>query len=298
MTDTSVIDLSRLPAPTLIEPLSFEQILDELRTDLLARDPELADVLALESDPLVKLLEVVAYREMIMRQRHNDRVRRLLLAYASGADLDHIGVSYFFTARHVLEPGDPGATPPQPPTLESDDDYRRRLLLAPDRFSTAGAEGAYIYHALGADPEVRDATATSPAATEVTVAVLARQGDGTADQPLLDRVADALNANEIRPLTDLVTVVSAEVVNYQVRAALTLRPGPDPEPVRQAAIDAVAALVERRHRLGADLIRDAILAALYVEGVERVELLEPAADLPRSPAQAAYCTAVEVTIDG
>lgn len=296
MSEAQVIDLSRLPSPTLIEPLSFEEILAELRTDLLGRDPELEGALALESDPLVKLLEVVAYRELIMRQRHNDRVRRLLLAYAEDDALDHIGVTYFFTERLTLDAGDPDAAPPLPPTLESDDDYRRRLLLAPDRFSTAGAEAAYIYHALSAAGDVKDATASSPAATEVVVAVLSRQGDGTAGAELLAEVEAALSADTVRPLTDLVSVISADVTTYQVRAELTLHPGPDAEPVRQAAIAAVANLVEERHRLGADLIRDAILAALYVPGVERVTLIEPATDLPRSPTEAAYCADIKVAI--
>lgn len=294
---TTPIDLSRLPAPSVIEPLDFEQIVAELRADLLERDPGLAEVLSLESEPLVKLLQVVAYRELIMRQRHNDRVRRLLIAYADGDALDHIGVSYYFTERLVIDQGAPEATPPVPPTFESDEDYRRRLLLAPDRFSTAGSQSAYIYHALSADAQVKDAAAISPEATEVTVAILARQDDGSADAELCDQVEAALSADLVRPLTDRVTVVSADVADYQVIAELTLRPGPDSEPVRQAAINAVAALVEERHRLGTDLIRDSILAALYVEGVERVALTEPATDLPRSPLQAAYCTAIEVVIN-
>ena len=290
------IDFSRLPAPSVIEPLDFEQILAELRHDLLERDASLAEVLSLESEPLVKLLQVVAYRELIMRQHHNDRVQRLLLAYADGDALDHIGVSYYFTERLVISQGDSNATPPIPPTLESDDDYRRRLLLAPDRFSTAGSQSAYIYHALGASGAIKDATAISPTATDVTVAVLTHHGDGTAQPELLAHVGNVLSADLIRPLTDHVTIVSAEVERFQVIAELTLRPGPDAEPVRQAANHAVAKLVEERHRLGTDIIRDAVLAALYVEGVERVTLIEPASDLPRSPLQAAYCTAIRVSV--
>jgi phage-related baseplate assembly protein len=51
----SPIDLSRLPAPAVIEPLDFEQILSALKADLISRDPELADTLSLESEPLTKL---------------------------------------------------------------------------------------------------------------------------------------------------------------------------------------------------------------------------------------------------
>lgn len=279
----STIDLSRLPTPTLLDELSFEEILTELRADLLDRSPDIADVLQLESEPVSKLLEVVAYREMINRHRHNQRVRRLLLAYSYGDALDHIGVTYFFTARF---------------DGESDDAYRRRLLLAPDRFSTAGAEAAYIYHALSADAQVKDASATSPEATEVTVAVLANTGDGTAAPELLETVENALNAEFVRPLTDRVTVISADVATYTINAELIIRPGPDPDVVRAAAHASAVEFAERRHRLGDDIFQDAVLAALYVEGVERVLLTSPAEDIPRSAIQAAYCTSIEVALHG
>ena len=56
----STIDLSQLPAPTIIEALSFETILSQLKADLLQRYPAFdADLL---SEPAIKLLEVAAYR--------------------------------------------------------------------------------------------------------------------------------------------------------------------------------------------------------------------------------------------
>lgn len=293
----NTIDLSRLPTPTIIEPLSYEEILSELKADLLDRDPDLADVLGLESEPLVKLLEVTAYRELIIRQRHNERVRQLLLAYATEDALDHIGVSYLFTERLELTPADPTANPPVAATYESDEDYRRRLLLAPDRFSTAGAEAAYQYHALSAAGDVKDVSASSPAATEVVVAVLAREGNGTASPALVAQVEQALTAELVRPLTDLVTVTSAHIISYQVEATFTVRPGPSPDVVQTAARQAVQAFVEHRHRLGEDIVRDALLAALYVEGVERVTLTQPQADIICTPTQAAYCVAIEIATD-
>ncbi|MDN7131775.1 baseplate J/gp47 family protein [Halomonas sp. MC140] len=292
------IDLSKLPAPRIIETLDFEQIFNEMRDDLIERDPSLEGMLALESEPLVKLLQVAAYRELMLRQHHNDRVRQLLLAYATDEVLDHIGISYFFTERLIIEAGDPDATPPVPPTLENDDDYRRRLLLAPDRFSTAGSEASYQYYALGTAAEVKDVTASSPSATQVIVAILSREGTGAASALLINQVQETLSAALVRPLTDHVQVVSADIISYQVSATLHIRPGPDPMVVRQSAIEAVTDFVERRHRLGSNIVRDAVLAALYVEGVERVELAHPVADITCSATQAAHCSSVGVIVDG
>ena len=36
------------------------------------------------------------------------------------------------------------AYPPVPPTYESNDDFRKRVVFAPESFSTAGADGANI----------------------------------------------------------------------------------------------------------------------------------------------------------
>ena len=61
------IDLARLPPPDVVETIDYEAVLSSMKADLMARAPELAPVLALESEPLVKLLEVAAWREMVLR---------------------------------------------------------------------------------------------------------------------------------------------------------------------------------------------------------------------------------------
>jgi len=275
------IDLSRLPPPDLVETLDYETLLADRKADLLARYPDAADTLALASSPLTKLLEESAYREVVLRQRVNDAAKSMLMAYATAADLDQIGVSYYATER---QPG------------ESDGAYRRRLLLAYDSWSTAGSEKSYVYHALEASPDISDATAINQHAGVVLITVLSGEGDGTASATLLSAVDAALNAERVRPLTDQVTVQSAAVTTYQVRADLTLREGPSPSVVAPEAQAAAEEYTRTRHRLGKDVVLGAIEAALYVEGVERVTLLEPTADIDCDPTQAAYCTAVEVTI--
>lgn len=273
----SVIDLSKLPPPQVIEEVSFEVLLREMLDELHARAPDL-DVVV--SDPAYKVLEVAAYWRMLDRQRANDQARRLLAAYAGGSDLDHIGVTYYGTGRHEDE---------------GDEAYLRRMLLAYDSWSTAGSENSYVYHTLSASPEVRDATATTRAAGEVLVVVLA-EGNGVASPALLETVRGALNAERVRPLTDQVTVQSAQVRSYRVRAELVLRRGPSAEVVAQQAREAAELYASSRHRLGEDVVRGAIEAALYVEGVERATLLEPVADLLCDATQAAWCESVEVTV--
>ncbi|MBA4162391.1 MAG: baseplate assembly protein, partial [Novosphingobium sp.] len=89
---STAIDLSRLPPPDVVEALDFEAIFNRLRADFLARYPEFTAFV--ESDPAIKLLEVVAYSELVMRQRINDAARSVLIAYALGGDLDNLAAIF------------------------------------------------------------------------------------------------------------------------------------------------------------------------------------------------------------
>ncbi len=290
------VDLSLLPPPTVIEPLDFETVLAAAKSDALAVFPELADVLALESEPVTKLLQVFAYRELLLRARVNDAARSVMLASATGSDLEQLA-ALFGVSRLVLDPGDAAATPPIAPTLETDADLRRRTQLAPEGFSVAGPEGAYIFHALSV-ADVLDASVTSPAPGEVVVSVLSRTGDGAASAELVLAVAATLTSTAVRPLTDMVTVQSAQVVPYAVTAMLWTLPGPDAAVVLATAQARVQALIAATRRLGRDIARSALIAALHVDGVQRVDLTEPAVDIVITPSQAGSATAVTITSGG
>ncbi|MGC9419657.1 MAG: baseplate assembly protein [Rhodovulum sp.] len=240
---------------------------------------------------------MAAYYVLLMTQRVNDAARATMLAYASGADLDQLAAN-FNVARKVIDPGDPDAIPPDAPTYESDEELRRRVQLSFEGVSVAGPVGAYIFHALGADPDVLDASVDSPAPGEVVVTVLSRQGDGTPSAELLAAVEAVLSAEDVRPLTDQVTVQAATVFPFAVTAALTLYEGPDAWVVRSAAENALAGYVARNHKLGRDVTRSGLFAALHQEGVQNVVLTEPAADIVVSASEVAYCTASTVTVEG
>ena len=198
MSTFTAVDLSRLPAPAVVELLSYEQILAAMLADLRDRDPQFTALT--ESDPAFKLLQVCAYREMLVRQRCNEAARAVMLAYAIGTDLDHLGALLGVT-RLQLDPGDPINS--IPPTMESDTEFRRRIQLAPEGFSVAGPEGAYIFHALSADPDVLDASATSPTPGEVVVTVLSRQGDGAPSAPLVAAVEAGDHLPRLDPVAGL-----------------------------------------------------------------------------------------------
>lgn len=279
---STAIDLSQLSPPNVVEALDYEIVLAALKADVIARDPTLADALALESEPVTKLLEVFAYRELLLRSRINDAARAVLLATATGADLDQLAA---LTETQRLD-------------AESDSSLRRRAQLAWEGLSTAGPEGAYRYHALSAHPEVRDATITSPTPGDVVVTLLSSAGDGTPGSDVIAAVETHLADADVRPLTDRVTVQAASITAYTIEAGLTIYPGPDQRVVRDAAVAAVEALAINLQSLGKDIIRSAIYAALHREGVHSVNLVEPDADIICDATEAAYCTGIIVEIEG
>lgn len=292
------IDLSQLPAPQVVEQIDFEQILAERKAYAVSLWPaderaEIAARLELESEPITKLLQENAYREMILRQRVNEASLAVMLSSAGGNDLDQVAGN-FNVKRLVIQAPQPQAVPPVPQVLESDDALRERAQMAFEGLSTAGPRNAYIFHARAADGMVADATADSPAPAVAVVTVQAAQGNGTASEALLASVRSYLNDEDRRPVADRLTVQGAEIIPYQVKAKLFLSTlGPETEPILDAAEQKLLAFVHQRRRLGMQVSESAIHAALHVEGVRKVEL-EDWADINASLSQAPYCTSVEL----
>lgn len=286
----TAVNLSSLSAPDIVEALDFETIFAAMLADLKAREPSFSALV--ESDPAYKILEVAAYRELLIRQRVNEAAKAVMLSSAIGADLDQIGANYN-VARKLITPADPDAVPPVEAVYEADDDFRARIQLAFEGLSTAGPAGAYQFHALSVT-DVKDVGIKSPNPGEVLVSVLSNTGDGTADAALITSVDAVLNDEDVRPLTDQVTVQSATIVPYTINATLTIADGPDAAVVTAAATASAQAYVDARHRVGLQVPLAGIYSALMVAGVEDMTLTQPGADVAVSDEQAGYCTSLTV----
>jgi phage-related baseplate assembly protein len=287
----AAVDISQLPSPDAVEPLDFETIYADLLAYYRTSYPQFTA--ALESDPVVKLTQAFAYRELLLRQRVNEALRAAMIASSRGADLENLAAFFGVTRLSVLNDETDELEP------ESDDRLRRRAALAVETYSSAGAPGAYKYHALTAAPTLKDVSAISPAPGEVLVTLLGGTGDGSVTDDELNAVRAVLDREEVRPLTDVVAVSAPEIIEFEIDAGLVLYPGPDAETVRRRAQEAVTAYAFARHRLGQDVTLSGLHAALHQNGVQRVTIREPA-PLPLivEPTQAAYCIKITVTVDG
>lgn len=288
----TVINLSQLASPVVVEQISYETILAEMVSDLQAREPAFSALV--ESDPAYKILEVCAYRETILRQRTNEACKAVMLAYAKDKDLDQLGANVG-VARKVITPADNTTTPPKAAVMEEDDDFRLRIQMAPEGYTTAGSTGSYAFHGLSADGDVKDVSAISPSPGVVAVYVLSQTGNGAAPAALVATVEKALNAATVRPLTDRVTVQSAEILPYEIQAELVMYDGPDSDAVLAEAYAEAQAYADSVARIGYDVAASGIYQALHRPGVRRVNLVSPVGNITVADSQASYCAAIKLT---
>ena len=297
---SELVDLSKLDAPKVLEDLNFESLLADRKAEFIALFPQderpfWQARLSLESEPITKLLQEVVYLQLMERNRINNAAKATMLAYASGSDLDVIAANYN-VKRQVIQEANNNVTPKIPEILEDDTSLRLRTQLAFEGLSVAGPRSAYIFHALSAHPDVADVSVVSPQPANVTVTILSRNGQGEANESLLNVVRAKLNDDDIRPIGVRVIVQSAVIQSYEIRAKLHLYRGPEYEPIKAAALKKLTAYTKEKHRLGRDISLSGIYAALHLEGVQRVELISPTADIVLPSSKSAYCTAINLEI--
>ena len=315
-----------LPDPQIVETLSYDQVLAALITDFKARDTGYDALLF--SDPAIKLLEVAAYREVILRQRINDAFKATLLGLATGNDLDNLA-DFYNVSRN---------------TGETDIALRARVVEKIKGSSTGGGASWYRYQALTSDNRVQDSLVTSPASGQVQVVILTNEGstirtaggtaldavgllygitrledpsletdddyrerirtaalgtsgDGTASSHLINSVDTKLQADDVRVITDVLTVVSANIVQTDVTANIYLYPD-TPSSVLTGLEDSIRTDFTNEGGLGWNLSRSWLIKKLHLGGVQRVELTSPATDLDIDDSSAAALGSISINLAG
>lgn len=97
----------------------------------------------------------------------------------------------------------------------TDDEFYDLLLMGQDAYTSAGARGAYEYYAKLVSTEIRDIVVNSP--EPCVVHIYAVMDDGSlASSEIKAAILAACNDEDIRPLTDNVSVEDAEEVEYDI----------------------------------------------------------------------------------
>lgn len=185
---------------------------------------------------------------------------------------------------------------------ESDSDFADRIRLAPNSFSVAGPEKAYVYHAKSVSPAIIDVKVDSPTPGEVDVYVLLT--DGTLPtEDTLEQIEEHLSDENIRPLTDYVVVKAPTASNYEIELHYWISQE-DSSKAAQIQADVEAAVEQYRlwqqTKIGRDITPGKLLQLVFAAGASRVDdsKLKPAAWKKLEAMQVAQCTKVNVVYEG
>lgn len=185
---------------------------------------------------------------------------------------------------------------------ESDESLAERIRLAPNSFSVAGPEKAYIYHAKSVSSSVLDVSVTSPTPGEVDVYVLLAGGE-LPSQETLEQIAAYLSDETIRPLTDFVKVLAPKAVNYELELHYWIS-REDSSRAEQIKADVERAVekyrVWQQGKIGRDILPARLIQYVMQAGASRIDnqTMKPADFQKLESDQVAQCTGVKIVYEG
>lgn len=161
--------------------------------------------------------------------------------------------------------------------VETDDSYREAIHQAPESFSVAGPDGAYIYFAKRASALISDVAVFSPEPGTVQITPL-ETGGKIPESELLEIIEEAVNDRAVRPLTDKVDVVAPTAVPYNIDVTYYI--SKDDNSQANVIQENVKQAVEefkmwQKEKLGRDINPSELIARMVGAGAKRVIVTEP-----------------------
>lgn len=160
---------------------------------------------------------------------------------------------------------------------EDDDAYAERIRQAPEGYSTAGPEGAYVFWAKSANQSIIDVSVSSPSPCNIEI-ILLMEGGEVPSQEVIDQVLTVCTDKKIRPLGDRVTVQGAEQVPYDIN--LTYWIGTSNSTIASSIQEKVNQAIEeykvwQKSKLGRDIDPSELYARVKAAGAKRVVVTSP-----------------------
>jgi len=160
---------------------------------------------------------------------------------------------------------------------EGDDSYYERMRESMESFSTAGPINGYIYHTKSVSAAISDVAATSPEPGKVDIRILLQNGEQPTET-VIEEVLEALNSNDVRPLTDIVTVSTPDEDLFDVDVTFYIERNRQASSavIENAARAAVQKYINwQTEKMGRDINPSYLVSLLMAEGVKRVEVRQP-----------------------
>ena len=159
---------------------------------------------------------------------------------------------------------------------EMNDAYRERVYLAPESLSNAGSEGAYKYFAKSASTLISDVYVYSPAPGHTDIKILLANGR-LPTQEIIEAVHEKVNAREVRPLTDLVTVGAPEIIPYDLDITYYIETNAIDKTLLHQRVERAIADYEtwQSSKIGRDLNPSKLISDCIRAGAKRVDVGSP-----------------------
>ena len=160
---------------------------------------------------------------------------------------------------------------------EDDTAFYNRMRESEESFTTAGARNSYIYHAKSVSPLISDVSVESPEKGVVAVRILQTDGEMPTEE-LLQKVRDYLNADDIRPLTDEVTVAAPDIVEFDIEATyyISTEKSSSTKEIKAAVESGIEAYtLWQTQKMGRDINPSYFTAVLMESGIKRFTITSP-----------------------
>lgn len=163
--------------------------------------------------------------------------------------------------------------------IESDEDFTDRIYLAPSGYSVAGPKDAYKYHTKSfVDAAIGDVEVTSPEPCEVEVRFLLSDGS-MPSETLCKKVLEHLNDDNIRPLTDRLSVLAPTGQEFDIRFTYYINKSDIDKAVsiQTAVAEAIQEYISwQTHTIGRDINPSVLTKMVVAAGAKRVVIESPA----------------------
>ena len=161
--------------------------------------------------------------------------------------------------------------------IEDDDALAERIYIASSAYSVAGPADAYRYWTKTASSNIIDVSVTSPAPSEVDVRFILEGGE-LPGEALIDKVDTILKDDNIRPLTDLVTVSAPDIVNYNIELTYYINESDKSAATNiQKLVDTAVETYKtwQSSAIGRDINPSYLIGKIMAAGAKRVTVTSP-----------------------
>jgi len=203
--------------------------------------------------------------------------------------------------------------------VESDDDFRFRILLSMSDKSTAGSSTTYKSYAYKADERIEDIKVENGlkdfstyvplflGKNEVEIiegirnliadfcTVNVYYYSQNADLLMKQRIEDSLNSESVRPLTDYVKVIEATQKVFEIEAVLNCEKNQEYGLIQEQALANLQTNLKKLKKIGTSITLSEINDFLRVGGVKEVVILNPTQNIEVLSNEIGVCSGFNIS---